>query len=282
VIEINSLEAAEVRIADLERDIADLRTSGALVSELNKFPPPALTSRVGGADGEGRTYPDFLISGHKIICDLKYLLRGIGVDEMQLTHTLDFGSGCARAVRYLNYERFGGEKSGCDIDVEAIAWSKENVPGVSFFVSPYDPPLPQPDATFDFIYAISIFTHLSEQSQDLWLEELARVSKPNAVLILTKQGKNSSYERLPVDVKAKLDEEGIFYDETNIYYTGKTVGFEYPESFKLTFHSDKYVRKNWTRHFDIVDIAHRAIGFDQDAVILRPKRVATATTKKKK
>lgn len=272
MIEVDSLEAAKLRIADLEKEVMLLRTGGGLVNELNLVPPRSLAMRVGGGDENGNTYPDFLISGFKIASDLKYLMRQYGVDETKLNHTLDFGCGPARAVRYLSYERYGGAKSGCDIDVEAITWNKEHIPGVNFFVSPARPPLPIANETFDFIYAISIFTHFNEEFQDLWLEELARVSSPNAILILTKQGQNRTFGQLDDDKKKQVEETGIFYDETNIYNPQPVVGFEYPESFKLTWHSDQYVRDRWSRHLDVVDISHRAIGFDQDAVILRPKK----------
>ena len=43
----------------------------------------------------------------------------------------------------------------------AIAWASENLPGIDFFVSGDEPPLPLADGSLDLAYAISIWSHFA-------------------------------------------------------------------------------------------------------------------------
>jgi ubiquinone/menaquinone biosynthesis C-methylase UbiE len=43
-----------------------------------------------------------------------------------------------------------------------------------------NPPLPFPDDHFDLVFSSSVFTHIDEHAQDLWLAELRRVTQPGA------------------------------------------------------------------------------------------------------
>jgi SAM-dependent methyltransferase len=50
------------------------------------------------------------------------------------------------------------------------------------------PPLSYSDQQFDLIYTFSVFTHLSEPHQSLWMNELRRVLRPGGHLLLTTCG----------------------------------------------------------------------------------------------
>ena len=54
-----------------------------------------------------------------------------------------------------------------------------------------DPPLPLEYASFDLIWAISVFTHLTDNSIP-WLLELHRLLKPDGMLIATYMGPRQS------------------------------------------------------------------------------------------
>ena len=66
----------------------------------------------------------------------------------------------------------------------------ENLPNISFNTNTLEAKLPYEDNSFDVIYGISIFTHLSEQMHFDWYKELYRVLKTNGILFLTTQGEN--------------------------------------------------------------------------------------------
>jgi hypothetical protein len=68
---------------------------------------------------------------------------------------------------------------------EAIEICKETNRHCQFqLVSPFPPSL-LPDATFDLVYAYSVFSHLSEAAHLAWLAEFARVLTPGGLLIAT-------------------------------------------------------------------------------------------------
>lgn len=104
---------------------------------------------------------------------------------------LDWGCGPGRVIRHLpDYFGTGCEFYGTDYNAESIAWCSQNLPGISFNHNGLEANLPYEDNFFDFIYGISIFTHLSEPKHREWFNELRRVLKPGGIMLLTTQGDN--------------------------------------------------------------------------------------------
>ena len=64
----------------------------------------------------------------------------------------------------------------------------EEPPGIAFAVSPVEPPLAYDDAQFDFVFAISIWSHFSAGAGLRWLDEMHRVIRPRGGLVLTTHG----------------------------------------------------------------------------------------------
>ena len=81
----------------------------------------------------------------------------------------------------------GSELHGTDTDAEAIAWCRDHLPA-RFGVNAELPPLDYEDSSFDLIYAISVFTHLTEELGLAWAQELARVLRPGGYALLTTLG----------------------------------------------------------------------------------------------
>jgi Methyltransferase domain. len=77
---------------------------------------------------------------------------------------------------------------GTDYNRKLIDWCRQCLPFAEFETNELSPPLAYRDAQFDFIYAFSVFTHLTESLQQGWLAELSRVLKPGGHLFLTTQG----------------------------------------------------------------------------------------------
>jgi len=51
-----------------------------------------------------------------------------------------------------------------------------------------DAPTHYPQAYFDLIFGISVFTHLSAIQQTQWIDELARICKTGGILLVTTMG----------------------------------------------------------------------------------------------
>jgi ubiquinone/menaquinone biosynthesis C-methylase UbiE len=101
------------------------------------------------------------------------------------SRVLDFGCAAAPMLRTLRATRPDLELWGCDIDPLATDWCRRHLPDAfRVFTNTTAPHLPIPDATFDLIYAGSVFTHILHIA-DAWLLELARILKPGAFLYAT-------------------------------------------------------------------------------------------------
>ena len=99
---------------------------------------------------------------------------------------LDFGCGCGCVLR--RWRGLDAQVSGTDLSRPAIKWCQAHLPFVGVGVNGLEPPLNYGDASFDLIYAISVFTHLPIEKQFVWRDELRRVLRPAGHLLLTLHG----------------------------------------------------------------------------------------------
>lgn len=217
------------------------------------YPPAALRARVHGA-------PDlasYLVNGQTIARDLSQLLRSRLVRVVNDAKVLDFGCGPGRVVTWLQPEHPGWEFHGADIDPEAIGWASRNLGALGHFVcNAAAPPLPYPDDAFDFVYSISIFTHLPEQMQFDWLTELARVTRPGGYLALTTHGE-------------RLVPLGYLIPEAGFYYLVGEDTDGLPSFYQTAFHTHDYIRREWSRYLKVKTILSQALCRHQDIVICR-------------
>ena len=133
------------------------------------------------ATGGGYWYADLVVRA----------LRAAGGDPRSCRRALDFGASSGRVLRPLQIVYPEVEWHGCDPNSGAIEWAREHLAPIRFEVSPQHPPLPYDDASFDFVYAISIWSHFGERAAVAWLEEMRRVIRPGGLLLLTTHGYGS-------------------------------------------------------------------------------------------
>jgi 2-polyprenyl-3-methyl-5-hydroxy-6-metoxy-1,4-benzoquinol methylase len=148
-------------------------------------PPPALIVRVAGT-------PDvawFLRGGRLAAGSIRAALWRQGLRIEDLRAVLDFGCGCGRVTR--NWLGLAGtDVSGTDMNEQAIEWCRRNLPFATFEPNGLAPPLVFETGRFDLVYALSVFTHLPEELQFLWMRELERVLRPGALLLLSTHGEH--------------------------------------------------------------------------------------------
>ena len=73
----------------------------------------------------------------------------------------------------------------CDIDGRHVAWINESLSRMKSVKTEPNVALPFGDQSFDAIISISVFTHITEESQRLYLLELARIARSVAHLFLS-------------------------------------------------------------------------------------------------
>jgi SAM-dependent methyltransferase len=146
----------------------------------------------------------FLESGRLAALWIREILSRNGVDIEDLNNLLDFGCGCGRVVR--QWKGLQTEIHGCDYNARLVHWCERTLPFASFKNNALIPPSPYTDSRFDFLYAISVFTHLPRELQRPWMEELARIVRPGGHLLVTTHGEH--YLGMLADEERRAFERG--------------------------------------------------------------------------
>lgn len=214
----------------------------------------------------------FLLGGATLYGRLTALLaRKLGLRFDSFERVLDWGSGAGRLTRFLLSPpgaRLCGkpEVHGIDIDDVNIRWCKANLPGGHFYTISPSPPTTYPDGFFDLVFGISVMTHLREIHQNSWLEELYRITRPGALLLLSIQGPTiHAFNHVPESVGDMLRRTGFVVTGDN-----NQIDCTYGDSqyYVDVIHSQDYIRRVWGTVFEVVDIID-AVAANQDLVILR-------------
>ncbi len=147
-------------------------------------------------------YKDYFEDGKQTAGEIIDLLKQhLDIDQPSFK-ILDWGCGPARVVRHIPaLLRNDSAVFGCDYNANYIQWNTKAITNVSFVKNELDPPVDLPAGSMDAIYGLSILTHLSEKNHRLWIDELARLLKPGAVLLITTQGNKFRDKLLPAELK---------------------------------------------------------------------------------
>ena len=213
-------------------------------------------------------------------------LRLGGFDPAGGGTLLEFGAGCGRIIQHFALYEADCRIVGCDVDPEAMRWCAEHLDFATFHTIGAEPPTLFADASFDAVYAYSVFSHLSEPLHLAWLAELRRITRPGGVVVLTVHGRHVveaivggralAGTRTAAGIRAlrpALESEGfafVPYGELTFAHGANTSFFQtwdlelYGDAFIL----ESYVRRRWAEFFDVV--AHVEAPEEwQDYVVLR-------------
>lgn len=156
---------------------------------------------------------------------------------------LDFGSGAGRTLRHFAAEAETAEFWGCDIDGPSIEWMRESLcPPFHAWQTLSVPPLALEHGSFDLVYAVSVFTHLTDNSTP-WLLELHRMLKPDGLLIATFMGRWTS----EWFAKEPWVEDRV---GRNVLYHHR----DWDSGGPAVLMSEWWLREHWGRAFEVVDI----------------------------
>lgn len=184
---------------------------------------------------------------------------------------LDFGCGWGRIIRIFLKDVEPEKLYGCDCTPEILNICKEMNKWSSFdLINPF-PPTHYKSSTFDLIYAYSVFSHLSEKYNNLWLEEFYRILKPNGILVITIRQKNFIYklkEAYPYMPDFSIEEELKKYENDIFVYFNTGGGFELTSDFYgEAFMSKKCVERELSKFFKIIDFIEGTANVDQSIIV---------------
>ena len=182
---------------------------------------------------------------------------------------LDFGCGAGRTLRHFFPEAAEGEFWGCDIDTDSVRWLKDELcPPFHVFENREHPPLDLESEAFDLVYAVSVFTHLTDSWSD-WLLEMHRILASEGLLLATFIGPGAAPH--VTDEPWSADRIGM-----NVLRPGQGWDLGGP----MVLHSPWWIRAHWGRAFEIVHIELDGFGADSpggQGVVLMRKQPARLT-----
>ena len=181
---------------------------------------------------------------------------------------LDWGCGCGQVLRYFN--RYNNvEVNGADIDSVNIKWCESNLDFAKFYQVPPKPPTDFTTGYFDLIFGISVVTHLRENDQSDWLAELSRISKKGAIVLLSVHGNGGvAFRNELFDINKLLSwqEKGFLAIGVDSAINDSINDKEY---YTTSFQTDWYIKKQWAKYFQIIDVIPSYIGHFQDLVVMQ-------------
>jgi len=174
---------------------------------------------------------------------------------------LDFGCGCGRVMRYWQSLR-GPRLYGADYNSDLVYWCQKKLSRLAEFkTNDLTPPLDYKREKFDFIYAISVFTHLTKKLQMAWIEELARVLKPGGFLLVTVHGESRLHQ-------LESGEQRRFRAGQLVVKKEAAAG----TNVCGAYHPERYVRDKLTKGFEVLDfVPGGARGANQDVFLLKKR-----------
>jgi SAM-dependent methyltransferase len=228
------------------------------VSARQLYPPLRLADRVLSLRRWGDPFEAYEALGAETKRGLLSLLPDDWSFESK--RVLDFGCGAGRTLRHFLLEAESGEFWGAELDPASVDWLRANLsPPLHVLRSTVDPPLPLESGSFDLVWAISVFTHLADNSHP-WLLELHRLLAPGGLLIATYMGRWTS--------EVFVDEP---WDEDKIGMNVLRHNQDWDNGGPMVLMSDWWVRAHWGRAFEIVAVEPNVHG--QTWALLRKRDV---------
>jgi SAM-dependent methyltransferase len=118
---------------------------------------------------------------------IRKALRKANVRIEELDNILDFGCGSGRVIRHWRSLR-STQVYGTDYNPKLVEWCREHLRFAKFSANHLNPPLAYAESQFDLVYALSVYTHLTEALQDSWIDEFSRVLKAGGHLLISTHG----------------------------------------------------------------------------------------------
>jgi len=187
-----------------------------------------------------------LVSYDRLGSELSNTIRAVLPQDWSWTgkRALDFGCGAGRVLRHFLAEAQEAELWGCDIDGRSIEWMQENLcPPLHLIHSGEWPPLALADGSLDLIYAMSVYTHLTD-NWSAWMVEHHRLLAPGGLLLASFMGPACS------------SWFGVAHEWDHARQGTMTVhpDADWDHGGPGVLHAEWWIQRHWGRAFEILNL----------------------------
>ncbi len=197
------------------------------------------------------SYEEFILSGAEVFLIFELALnKYFNKKFSSLDNILDFGCGAGRLIQFLL--ELNTNVYGCDVNSTLINYLKK-IGYANLYKNNFIPPLKYESNFFQFIQSFSVFSHLAENDECIWLEELFRIGSPGCIYFITIHGEWVIQNILSKDEQSIAKTDGFLFKNVHTRSSwNKKMNF--PDGYECSFHTTDYIYKNWSKYFDIIDI----------------------------
>lgn len=193
-------------------------------------------------------------------------LNAAGIDPAKLVDVLDFGCGCGRFLAGWVMLGSAMRLHGCDQNPAMVQWCREHIPGAILKVNRLGEEIPFATGSLDFVYLLSVFTHLTVAEQKRLVGEFRRILRPGGYAYVTFHGESYIPELLP---KVEGGEE-IFRRDGFLIQNESVEGWQ----GCWTLHSPSYLSALFdgfvaVKHFRSLDRGPTDVASWQDSMIFQ-------------
>jgi SAM-dependent methyltransferase len=249
-------EDACLIVALHDNDFRELRDQ---VDDGLPLPPPEM---LGLVIGEYNPLT-WLQGGVAVANSVGLTLTKNGVRMDSLDGIVDFGCGSGRVIRRWKAIDHVG-LHGVDYNPYLVEWCRRTLPFATFERNRSMVPLSLEDESVDLVYSYSVFTHLDQESQFFWMNELSRIVRPGGHVLITVHGTAylndlSQEDRERFEAGEMLVKEG--------HYSGSSACY--------TFHPQQYFRDVLAPELELIDFVPGSPQDEtlstqmQDAILMR-------------
>jgi SAM-dependent methyltransferase len=230
------------------------------------IPPPHLTQ------GYAHDEREFLDMGRRTSETIRRIAAQQGI-ALGSGRTLEWGCASGRVLRHFADEAHHADFWGIDVDGPHINWAKRNLsPPFRFVTCTSYPHLPFEDNSFDFVFGISIFSHIVHLI-DMWLMEFRRILAPGGRALFTvhdentweyfgKNGRETNPWVPNEQFSGGLKDDVVVLCDANAPFWGST----------FTFFRTEWITEEWGKFLDVVAIEPFAEWYQTAVVLRKPGR----------
>jgi ubiquinone/menaquinone biosynthesis C-methylase UbiE len=183
---------------------------------------------------------------------------------------LDFGCGWGRITRTFLSVTPANNITGADVRPDAVEMARTLAPTISFtLMDPRPPAMMFQNGSFNLVVGYSVFSHLSEDVAQSWINEFGRIVAPSGMVCITTRsrahlvhskrdatnaGKLSGHQKQYATMLSDFDQAISKYDAGEFVYVPTGGGGVLTSDFYGEAIVPKaYVEKHWQKYFDLVD-----------------------------